>query len=627
VEAPGAAQPRGGLAGPHGRLILLGGLTAAGTSASGVFAVNTATGGARRIGVLAGPLHDAAGASLGGRDLIFGGGTAASVATVQEFTPPGSGRGPGGGTASTVGRLPAITSDATAVSIGGTAYVAGGYDGTRPDPQVLATSDGRHFRAVAALPVPVRYPAVAALGGKIYVFGGQAVTGPQAGKPVDTIQVVDPGRRTASITGHLPVPLAGAAAVTIGGQVYVAGGESTVRQHRIPGVGSTQFGSAPAGTTTTVSAIWAFAPASNRLIPAGQLQVPVSNAGVAVIGGTAWIAGGESAGAPVAAVQMFRPNTAFGQAGAAGAGSPYFGGRLLIADRGNNRLLLLDDTMHLAWKYPSAHSPPSRFRFYFPDDAFFMNHGTAIISNQEQNETIVEIGYPSGKILWSYGHPRRTGTGPGYLHEPDDAYLLRNGQISVADANNCRVLVINHDGTVAHQIGANGVCVHHPPRSIGMPNGDTPLANGNLLVSEINGSWVTEFTPAGRLMWTVQLPVSYPSDPQQLGPDRYLIADYAAPGQILEFNRQGQILYRYAPAAGPGMLDHPSLAELLPSGVFMVNDDYNHRMVAIDPVTGALVWQYGVTGQAGRRTGLLNTPDGFDLLLPDGSTPTHRVTG
>ena len=28
-----------------------------------------------------------------------------------------------------------------------------------------------------------------------------------------------------------------------------------------------------------------------------------------------------------------------------------------------------------------------------------------------------------------------------------------------------------------------------------------------------------------------------------------------------------------------------------------------------------------------RRAGELNTPDGFDLLLPDGSTLTHPVTG
>jgi len=213
------------------------------------------------------------------------------------------------------------------------------------------------------------------------------------------------------------------------------------------------------------------------------------------------------------------------------------------------------------------------------------------------------------------------------LHEPDDAYLLRNGQITVADAMNCRVLVLNHNGTMAHQIGSTGICVHRPPTSMGSPNGDTPLADGDLLISEINGSWVSDYTVKGKLVWTAQLPIRYPSDPQQIGPDRYLIADYAFPGQIIEFNREGRVLYRYHPESGPGMLDHPSLAELLPNGVIMVNDDYNDRMVAIDPVTKALVWQYGVTGKRGRGPGRLNTPDGFDLLLPNGTTPTHRATG
>ena len=284
--------------------------------------------------------------------------------------------------------------------------------------------------------------------------------------------------------------------------------------------------------------------------------------------------------------------------------------------------------MRVVWKYPSATAPRDPLGFYFPDDAFFTNHGTAIISNQEENETIVKIGYPSGKIIWSYGHPHQPGTAKGYLHEPDDAYLLKNGQVSVADAINCRVLVINENHTVAHQIGTDGVCDHNPPASMGSPNGDTPLADGNLLISEINGSWVSEYTLAGRLVWTVQLPiVGYPSDPQQLGPDTYLLADYSSPGQVVEFDRHGKILYRYDQASGPGMLDHPSLAELLPSGVIMANDDRNHRMVAIDPATGALVWQYGITGEPGSGPGQLNTPDGFDLLLPDGSTPTHLPTG
>jgi glucose dehydrogenase len=61
--------------------------------------------------------------------------------------------------------------------------------------------------------------------------------------------------------------------------------------------------------------------------------------------------------------------------------------------------------------------------------------------------------------------------------------------------------------------------------------------------------------------------------------------------------------------------------------MFMLNDDYDDRMVAIDPATGALVWQFGITGVAGASSDLLNTPDGFDLLAPGGSTPTHATTG
>jgi hypothetical protein len=619
------------LPGQHGRLIILGGLTPGGASANGVYSVRTRTGAARRIGALGVAVHDAAGSLTGGHALVFGGGSAASIATVQGFTLPGG----DGGAAAGPAPLPNARSDLAAVTVGTTTYLLGGYDGTRPDAAVLATTDGRTFRTVAALRVPVRYPAVATLGGKIYVFGGLAITGPHAGAPVNTIQAVDPARHTGTVVGHLPEPLAGAAAVTLGGEVFVAGGESSAPQPRAPGLGTTQYrvhgpgaGSETGGApTSTVSTIWAFQPATGRLLPAGRLQVPVSHAAIAVSGSAAWIVGGESHGTLVAAVQMLRPNQAFGTAGAPGAGSPYFGAKLLVADRGNNRLLLLDASMHVAWKYPSAKAPRDPLRFYFPDDAFFINHGTAIISNQEQNDTIVEIAYPSGKIIWSYGHPRHAGAAPGYLYEPDDAYLLKNGQITVADAYNCRVLVIHHNGTVAHQIGTNGVCHHNPPASMGTPNGDTPLADGNLLISEITGSWVTEYTPAGKLVWTTQLPISYPSDPQQLGPDRYLIADYAAPGQILEFNRAGRILYRYRVPSGPGMLNHPSLVELLPSGVFMANDDYNNRMVAIDPATRALVWQYGVTGRHGTGPGKLRVPDGFDLLLPNGTTPTHRATG
>jgi outer membrane protein assembly factor BamB len=364
---------------------------------------------------------------------------------------------------------------------------------------------------------------------------------------------------------------------------------------------------------------------------AGHLIAPLANAAVATVGGTAWLVGGESGSTPTATVQMLRPDLKFGTAGAPGAGSPYFGEKLLIADRGNNRMLVLDDTGKIIWDYPNPPSmppPPGPRGFYFPDDAFFINHGTAIISNQEEDETIVQIGYPSGKLLWSYGHPGQPGSTPGYLHEPDDAYLLKNGDVTVADADNCRILVISPSGTVLHQIGTTAsVCVHNPPTGIGGPNGDTPLADGNFLISETKGSFISEYTPTGSLVWTVHLPVGYPSDPQQLGPDLYMCADYENPGGIVEFNRAGQILYTYRAASGINRLNQPSLAELIPSGVFMVNDDYRNRMAAIDPTTQALVWDYGVPDVGGTSPGYLTIPDGFDLLNADGSTPTHPVTG
>ncbi len=595
VAVPGAAG---------GSVSVLGGLTTGSTTTASVVNLAVPAGTPTAAGALANATHDAAGTVLGGRVLVFGGGVLNSFSTVQAYPLTAAGAA---ATGAVVGQLPHVRSDAGAVTIGRTAYVVGGYDGTVADPQVLSTTNGSSFHVVGSLPVPVRYPAVAALGRMIYVFGGQQVGG-SAGA-VTAIQRIDTASHKIEVVGHLPQALLGAAAVTLGGVVYVAGGST---------------GPSDSGV------IYAFDPVKGRVLVAGHLIAPLSNAAVATVAGTAWLVGGESGSTPTATVQMLKPNSKFGTAGAPGAGSPYFGEKLLIADRGNNRLLVLDDTGAVTWTYPNPPSmppPPGPGGFYFPDDAFFIKHGTAIISNQEENETIVQIGYPSGKILWSYGHPAQIGSSPGYLHEPDDAYYLKNGNITVADADNCRILFISPAGSVLNQIGTTGSCVHNPPTEVGGPNGDTPLADGNVLVSETKGSYISEYTPSGSLVWTVHLPISYPSDPQQIGPDLYMCADYSDPGGIVEFNKAGQILYTYRAPSGINRLNQPSLAELLPSGVFMANDDYRDRMAAIDPTTQALVWNYGVPDVAGTAPGELNTPDGFDILNPDGSTPTHPTTG
>lgn len=224
------------------------------------------------------------------------------------------------------------------------------------------------------------------------------------------------------------------------------------------------------------------------------------------------------------------------------------------------------------------------------------------------------LSFPGGRLLWEYGHPNVKGSAPGYLNTPDDAYLLPDGIRTVADAYNCRVLYLSPRKRIVRQLGTTGVCAHHPPRELGAVNADTPLPGGGILVSEIQGSWIDGFDRHGRLDFSFQAPVAYPSDPQWLGRGRILLADYSSPGHVLIMNTRGRVLWRYGPASGPDALNHPSLALPLGHGLIAVNDDYRDRVVLIDVRSRRIVWQYGHTDRPGTAPGYLNTPDGLDLL-------------
>ncbi len=611
-------------------LTVLGGLAADGSSLSSVLTIDTRTGAVQTAGRLANIVHDAAAATIGSQTVLFGGGSPSTVAGVQSIAAPTI-PPRGNATGSVTGTLPQPRSDLAVTTISAktrghvisTDYIVGGYDGTNYLPSVLATIDGNHFASVGTLQVPVRYPAVAALDGKIYAFGGETASVSSITTATDDIQMIDPKSHRTTIVGHLPQPVYGAAAFVIRDTLYVAGGQ------------------VPQGSTQTE--IDAFVPRTHKMLHAGLLPQAVAFGGYATVdsGGstTGFLVGGEvtnQAGADAAGVASgllqsvisLRPSRYGGRAGTVNSGSPY-SGTLLIADRGNDRLVTLSPSRTISWTYPSPTMPPPPGGFYFPDDAFFFNRGQGIISNQEDNHTIVEIAYPSGNLLWQYGHPGVPGASPGYLDQPDDAYLLKSGTVTVADASNNRILFIAPDKTIVATIG-NGADAHNPPTSIAYPNGDTPLSNGDVLVSEINGSWIDEYTQQGKLVWTVQMTsVNYPSDPQQLGSNLYLMTDYDPPaeGRVLEFNRQGDISWRYDATSGDAMLKKPSLAERLPNGLIMVNDDYRDRVVVIDPVTNSIVWQYGLTDTPGTLPGLLSIPDGFDLLARNGSTPTHPQTG
>jgi DNA-binding beta-propeller fold protein YncE len=270
------------------------------------------------------------------------------------------------------------------------------------------------------------------------------------------------------------------------------------------------------------------------------------------------------------------------------------------------------------WLFPRPGDLAPGQTFLRPDDAFFSPDGSQIIATQEEDFTVSLIDVATHKIVWRYGQPGVRGSGPNLLSNPDDAMVLPNGDVVIADIVNCRLIVVAKGGhAVAHSYGHIGWCHHNPPALFGSPNGAFPLADGNWLITEINGDWVSEMAPGGRVLWSTHPPgVSYPSDTNEIGPDRYLTVDYSYPGQVVIFDHLGHTIWRYRPL-GADLLNHPSLALGLPNGDIVLNDDYNHRVMAIDPRTGRVVWQYGVTGHPGTGLGYLNHPDGIDLAPPN----------
>ncbi len=131
--------------------------------------------------------------------------------------------------------------------------------------------------------------------------------------------------------------------------------------------------------------------------------------------------------------------------GRPGAGSPY-SGTLLIADRGNDRLIALNPT---ATSPGSTRRPPRRHRpvaSTFPTTPSSSGPGPGSsrikrTTTPSSRSAIRRAGFSGSTVT-----PASPGSAPGYLDQPDDAYLLKSGIITVADASNNRILFISPAG-------------------------------------------------------------------------------------------------------------------------------------------------------------------------------------
>lgn len=284
---------------------------------------------------------------------------------------------------------------------------------------------------------------------------------------------------------------------------------------------------------------------------------------------------------------------------------------LLIADRGNNRIILINWAKKILWEHEFTGINPGSGA----DDAFFSKDGKSIIVNLEYQHVIQIIDVQTQQVTWQYGEMGKAGSKDGRLNRPDDAYLLPNGDAMVADIRNCRVLEIAPDKHIVRQYGAKDYC-DSKPGDLASPNGDTPLPNGHILISTVRDRLLHELDENWQPVFQLHLPLHYPSDPQPTLAGNFLIADYSRSGKVIEISREGDVVWEYKAKNDDG-LRRPSLAKELPNGNILINDDFNHRVIIVDKATQKILWQYGFTHKQGSGRGYLSIPDGMDIIKTD----------
>jgi DNA-binding beta-propeller fold protein YncE len=228
-------------------------------------------------GTLDAALQDAAAAPFRGGAVLVGGLTAADTSTDEIVTATRAG-------SQRVGRIPAALHDAAAVTIGRTTYVFGGGNGVAQLDGILAV-DPRTGAAQAAgrLPAPSSDQAGAAIGRTAYIVGGY--TGSHW---LDTIVAWQPGGHS-RVVAHLPHTLRYAAVAAAANRLVIAGG-------------SLENG-------TASDAVYAFVPATGRVLRVGRLPAATTHAAAAAIGRLVFVVGGRGAstGTPTARIVSVDP--------------------------------------------------------------------------------------------------------------------------------------------------------------------------------------------------------------------------------------------------------------------------------------------------------------------------------
>lgn len=279
---------------------------------------------------------------------------------------------------------------------------------------------------------------------------------------------------------------------------------------------------------------------------------------------------------------------------------------LLIAQQ-DGRLVSVSPRGQVVW----------RERQSDPGAVFVSRTGRTEIVTEPRESLVVMRRIDSGAVAYVYGRRGLPGSGRDHLRDPQTALETASGEVVVADRGNCRVLLIRPSSHRAFaELGTPGDCAHDPPHKFAEPGAAFPAADGELVVTEERPASVDVLSASGQLLAGLRRPtLAAPSEANAYSAADLIVSDRTKPGHVLELDwRTGKVLWSFGPRSGPGELDQPTLARVLPDGNVLVVDSGNDRVIVIDRASKTIVWQYGHSGVAASRPGYLDRPTTATLV-------------
>ena len=355
------------------------------------------------------------------------------------------------------------------------------------------------------------------------------------------------------------------------------------------------------------------------------------------------------------------------------------GTRMVVADRGNNRIQVFDvgaDSASFAFEFGTGGTGEGQFNdprsaAYSPDgewiavaDTFnhriqiFHANGTfaggiglsydahfrkpndmafaplpppsplppGAIAVVERAANQVQVFHPNGTLAFEFG---TNGTGPGQFTQPVSAAFAPDGsRIAVADMHNHRVQVFDAAGDFAFKVGGlargNGDRQFHYPASVAYSPDGTRIAVADSnnhrvqVLNATNGAYISTFNG-----FNTPRSAAYSPDGEWIAVadaynNRVLVINATSGVTIATYGSLGSV------GTGDGQFNSPRYVAWSPDGERIAAvDRNNHRIQLLDAESAAFVGRFGgpssgaALGQFNNPTGVAYSPDGTLLAVAD----------